>query len=525
MRVRPARPRDEPEWLRMRIALWPSHSAEDLQSEMQSMLANPEREAVFVAEKPGGLCGFAEVSLKESAPGCSTSPVGCLEGWYVDPDWRQQGIGRRLIEAAETWAKRQDCQEIASDTWSDNAVSRDAHAALGFEEVEVLAHFRKRLTRGPGRGPRCDVDATPIFGLTKAQLRPIVERAAGEPVSSFNIRIDHEVMGYHGGSAEKLIPTFTYETTSGHLGETTVFVKRFYVEYSGSREACHYQHLAPLDVAIPEMYGAIRDNQEREILFIEYVDVLAQPEGNRPAYSDESFRTDPELFPNFVRIVAQINAVCPPAEYALILKPDTDMWGEKCCADSPAALSRIWNCAIAGQLGEALQQTCSAAPDAPAHLCQLAERLPGLVVRMELGLVHGDLFLEQIGRRRQTGDLLLFDLEDIELAPRFCDIAYWLGAPDDVERRCLSREELARLYLAEYCKNGGASPPEQVFLEETYTLWLVHNFSLLGWYLNEVLDEPWERTRKDDETYRHESQRSLHKHLSYLLGELAREAV
>jgi len=146
MRVRPARPGDEPEWLRMRLALWPRHSAEDLRSEMQGMLANPQREAVFVAEEhDGGICGFAEVSLKESAPGCSTSPVGYLEGWYVDPDRRQQGVGRRLVEAAEIWARKQGCQEMASDTWSDNAVSRGAHASLGFEEVEVLAHFRKRL--------------------------------------------------------------------------------------------------------------------------------------------------------------------------------------------------------------------------------------------------------------------------------------------------------------------------------------------------------------------------------------------
>jgi len=516
-------PGDEPEWLRMRIALWPRHSAEDLRSGIQSILANPQREAVFIAETPdGGLCGFVEVSLKESAPGCSTSPVGYLEGWYVDPDRRQQGVGRQLVEAAENWAREHGCQEMASDTWSDNAVSRGAHASLGFEEAEVLAHFRKRLARNPESGPRSDADATSIFGLTEAQLRPIIERIAGEPVISFSIRVDHSVRGYYGMSAEKLIPTLAYETKSGRAGETVVFVKRFYAEYSGPREARHYHHLAPLRVAIPRIYGALRDNQEREILFIEYVDVLAQPQGNRSAYSDESFRTDSELFPSFVRIVAQLNAVRPPAEYALLLSRNTEMW-EGSCAGTPTVLSRIWNCAIAGQLGEALQRTCLAAPDAPAHLCRLAERLREPVKQMQLGLVHCDLFLEQIGRRWQTGDLLLFDLEDIELAPRFYDIAYWLGAPDDVERRCVPRKELARLYLAAYRKHGGASPQEHVFLQDTYVLWLAHNFSFLGWYLNEALDEPWERTRRGDEGYRRESQEQLHKHLGYLLGELARQ--
>jgi hypothetical protein len=201
------------------------------------------------------------------------------------------------------------------------------------------------------------------------------------------------------------------------------------------------------------------------------------------------------------------------------------MWGDKCCADTPTVLSRVWDCSLAGQLGEALKQTCSVAPDAPAHLCQLAERLPGQVARMKLGLVHGDLFLEQIGRRWLTGDLLLFDLEDVELAPRFCDIAYWLGAPDDVERRCASLEELARLYLAAYRERGGAAPSVQSFLEETYVLWLVHSFSLVDWYLTEALDEPWERTRRDDERYRRESREQLHRHLGYLLGEIEREAL
>jgi aminoglycoside 6'-N-acetyltransferase I len=89
MRIRPYQPGDEPEWLRMRIALWPDHAAEELQAEMEGILANPQHDAVFVAERPdGGLCGFAEVSLRNSADGCSTSPVGYLEGWYVDADCR-----------------------------------------------------------------------------------------------------------------------------------------------------------------------------------------------------------------------------------------------------------------------------------------------------------------------------------------------------------------------------------------------------------------------------------------------------
>ncbi len=150
MPIRPFQPGDEPEWLRMRIALWPNHSAEELRDGIARTLANPQRDTVFVAERPdGGLCGFAEVSLRDSADGCTTSPVGYLEGWYVDPDCRRQGVGAQLVAAGEAWARERGCQEMASDAYVDNTVSRTAHAALGFREVHLLAHFAKRLPPAP----------------------------------------------------------------------------------------------------------------------------------------------------------------------------------------------------------------------------------------------------------------------------------------------------------------------------------------------------------------------------------------
>jgi hypothetical protein len=76
---------------------------------------------------------------------------------------------------------------------------------------------------------------------------------------------------------------------------------------------------------------------------------------------------------------------------------------------------------------------------------------------------------------------------------------------------------LARLYLAEYSRRGGTSPPLATFLEEIYALWLVAMFSMLRWYLHETLDDPWERTRRGDEDYRRESCEQLRRHLSILL--------
>jgi aminoglycoside 6'-N-acetyltransferase I len=42
-----------------------------------------------------------EAALHARAEGCTTTPVGYLEAWYVDPDPRRRSVGRGLVEAAE----------------------------------------------------------------------------------------------------------------------------------------------------------------------------------------------------------------------------------------------------------------------------------------------------------------------------------------------------------------------------------------------------------------------------------------
>jgi aminoglycoside 3-N-acetyltransferase len=144
--VRPATAADRPEWLRLRHSLWPHHSPTDLDGEIAQLLGD-DRAKTFVAEtQPGRLCGLIEVALRDAAEGCSTHPVGYIEGWVVDPERRGRGIGRRLAEAGEAWARERGCTEMASDTTPVYPDSPGAHAAAGYERASVTLHFRKRLT-------------------------------------------------------------------------------------------------------------------------------------------------------------------------------------------------------------------------------------------------------------------------------------------------------------------------------------------------------------------------------------------
>ncbi len=145
MNVRTVKPNDRVEWLRMRKALWDDCPDEQHEREIDETLCG-DTEVVFVAERPGGgLCGFLEAALRSRADGCESTPVGYIEGWYVDPAMRRCGVGRRLVDAAEAWARSKGCRQMASDAELWNDVSHQSHGALGYKETARLVLFKKDL--------------------------------------------------------------------------------------------------------------------------------------------------------------------------------------------------------------------------------------------------------------------------------------------------------------------------------------------------------------------------------------------
>jgi aminoglycoside 6'-N-acetyltransferase I len=149
--IRPANTADQIALAQMRALLWPSASVEEHLAELQAALHGQHTatlpSTILVAYlDDGDLTGFVEVGLRSHADGCETSrPVGFVEGWFVQDEYRNRGVGRELIRAAEDWAREQGCLEIASDALIDNDASVNAHQALGFEIVDRCVHFRKSL--------------------------------------------------------------------------------------------------------------------------------------------------------------------------------------------------------------------------------------------------------------------------------------------------------------------------------------------------------------------------------------------
>jgi aminoglycoside 6'-N-acetyltransferase I len=138
---------DQPGWLDMRVALWPDATADEHRGYMAISLAQPERFLQLMMYDEGRQpIGFIEGSIRgDYVNGTETSPVGFVEGVYVAPARRRQGIARLLFAAIGDWAKARGCRELASDALLENEASQRAHRALGFKETERVVYFCKTI--------------------------------------------------------------------------------------------------------------------------------------------------------------------------------------------------------------------------------------------------------------------------------------------------------------------------------------------------------------------------------------------
>ncbi|WP_438280195.1 aminoglycoside 6'-N-acetyltransferase [Pseudomonas alabamensis] len=137
---------DHKGWLSLRTMLWPD-ACSNSEQDLQSMLGAPERYRVLLfVDEQGEALGFAEASIRvDYVNGTSSSPVAFLEGLYVLPASRGQGIARQLVAGIQRWAEERGCTELASDALLDNQASHAMHEALGFTETERVVYFLKPL--------------------------------------------------------------------------------------------------------------------------------------------------------------------------------------------------------------------------------------------------------------------------------------------------------------------------------------------------------------------------------------------
>lgn len=143
--VKKATPADLKTVALLAAALWPDHTAAEMEAELASVLSQ-EDTAVFLAFDGSRSVGFAQCGLRRDyVEGTESSPVGYLEGIYVADTHRRRGYARLLLSACEVWAKSMGCREFASDCELKNTNSLRFHLNVGFEEANRIICFVKKL--------------------------------------------------------------------------------------------------------------------------------------------------------------------------------------------------------------------------------------------------------------------------------------------------------------------------------------------------------------------------------------------
>ena len=125
--------------------LWPDNTLPELQAGFETLLCSGEA-ACFIQFAEDLPVGFAQCQLRHDyVEGTDTSPVGYLEGIYVQSEYRHRRFAKALLRECEKWAKEKRCTEFASDCELDNDSSLKFHMSMGFEEANRIICFRKDI--------------------------------------------------------------------------------------------------------------------------------------------------------------------------------------------------------------------------------------------------------------------------------------------------------------------------------------------------------------------------------------------
>lgn len=127
------------------VQMWKSHTVDELEQEFTEYI-NAGCGVIFLAMSEKQAVGFAQCGLRHDyVEGTSSSPVGYLEGVFVEEKYRKRGAAKELLNACQRWAKEQGCEEFASDCELTNGASLRFHLNMGFDEANRVICFTKRL--------------------------------------------------------------------------------------------------------------------------------------------------------------------------------------------------------------------------------------------------------------------------------------------------------------------------------------------------------------------------------------------
>ncbi|MDD5035583.1 MAG: GNAT family N-acetyltransferase [Methylococcaceae bacterium] len=91
---------------------------------------------IWVAEEKGCVVGLCTLQVLIST--AEGGPVGLVEDVVVAKDWRGRGLGRRLLEAAETWARTHGLTRLQLLADGGNRPALDFYHRLDWQETRLI---------------------------------------------------------------------------------------------------------------------------------------------------------------------------------------------------------------------------------------------------------------------------------------------------------------------------------------------------------------------------------------------------
>ena len=137
---------DKAVWIQFRKTLY--HGVDDTfhEKEVDLILNDPTKTTFLIFEKNGDFpVGMLELSLRNVVDGCLTSPVGYIEGIYLDESTRGLGFGKAMVDFSKEWARSKGCSELACDAELHETEAQKFHEKMGFKETYRIVQYKMEV--------------------------------------------------------------------------------------------------------------------------------------------------------------------------------------------------------------------------------------------------------------------------------------------------------------------------------------------------------------------------------------------
>src|SRR5829696_6561866 len=114
-----------------------SPEAEKTMRRFLADVANSSYSFLFLAVTGNRTVGFISGELRQGSPTFLPKTWASVDDVFVEPDYRNLGMGRALLQSVEAWAKERDADGISLQVAAANTRGRKFYEDLGFREISV----------------------------------------------------------------------------------------------------------------------------------------------------------------------------------------------------------------------------------------------------------------------------------------------------------------------------------------------------------------------------------------------------